>query len=192
MSTEIINYIDLHQNALLMLRDTCIAKIEGAIKIIISTLANNNKLLIAGNGGSAADSEHFTAELIGSYLERKRKPLPCISLSSNTSTLTAVSNDYSYANVFSRQLEALAKNGDCLVLISTSGKSENIVEAYKTAIKLNLDVILITSLKNNLPIYKKAHIIDVPSKDTPIIQELHILIIHLICNSIDKYFFNME
>ena len=189
MSTEIKNYIQEHKKVLELFHEKCSKSLKKSIEMIINSLLNGNKLLIAGNGGSAADAEHFSAELIGSYLERKRKPLACISLSSNTSTLTAVSNDYSFNKVFSRQIEALSNSSDCLILISTSGKSENILEAYKTGINLNLNIVVLTSVKHELPYYKNSSIIAIPSSNTPIIQELHILAIHIICNSIDKKFF---
>jgi D-sedoheptulose 7-phosphate isomerase len=161
--------------------------IEIAAKICIDCLKTGNKILLFGNGGSAADSQHIAAEIVGRY-KTERKGLPAISLTTDTSALTAISNDYGYLNVFHRQVEAIANDGDVLIGISTGGSSANVVKGLKIAKDLGCKAIGLSGKDggefNNIC---DVNII-VASSDTPRIQEMHTLIGHTICHLIDQAF----
>ena len=152
-------------------------------KIIKTALDNGNKILFCGNGGSASDSNHLACEFISKF-QKERKSLPAISLSSNNSILTAIGNDYSYDNIFSRQIEGLGQKNDVLIAISTSGKSKNILKAINQAKKQDLKVIFLTG--NNITNQDVDIEINVPSETTCEIQEMHIAIGHIICEIIEK------
>ncbi|EFK9911455.1 D-sedoheptulose 7-phosphate isomerase, partial [Campylobacter jejuni] len=145
------------------------------------------KILICGNGGSAADAQHFAAELSGRY-KKERKALAGIALTTDTSALSAIGNDYGFEFVFSRQVEALGNENDVLIGISTSGKSPNVLEALKKAKELNMLCLGLSGkgggMMNKLCDYNLV----VPSDDTARIQEMHILIIHTLCQIIDESF----
>ncbi len=163
-------------------------KIQGAAKRIINCYNTGSKLLACGNGGSATQAEHLVAELVGRYL-KDRAPLEAVSLCSNTASLTAISNDYGYDEVFARQVDALGKKGDVLVLLSTSGNSENMLKAIDAAKKNNLTTISILG-KNGGKMKGKCDIeIIVPSEITPRIQEMHLFIIHELCEAIEGSLF---
>jgi D-sedoheptulose 7-phosphate isomerase len=155
--------------------------LEQAATKIIETLKRGNKLLICGNGGSAADAQHFAAELTGRY-KTERKGLPAIALSTDTSALTAIGNDYGFERVFDRQVEALANKGDLIVGISTSGNSKNVIGAFKVGRYYGCECLGITGRDGG-----QMNVI-VPTEDTPRIQEMHILFIHIICQLIDNEF----
>lgn len=162
--------------------------IESAAQAVIAALKSEGKVIIFGNGGSAADSQHIAAELVGRFL-KERKGLPAIALSTNTSILTAIANDYSYSRVFSRQLEALAEKNDVIIGISTSGKAENVIEAVELANKKGLATIALTGCDGGgLARAAKISII-VPSKSTPRIQEAHVTIGHIICQLVEEALF---
>lgn len=162
-------------------------EIEAFAKAVLDALKKGNKVLICGNGGSAADAQHFAAELSGRY-KKERNALPGISLSTDTSALTAISNDYGYDQVFSRQIEALGRRGDVAVLISTSGNSPNLIKAAEKAKKMGLFIAgLIGKGGGKLkPLCDIAIVIG--SDNTPRIQEMHGLIIHSVCEIIDDGF----
>jgi len=163
------------------------ADIEALASAAVAALKNGNKLLICGNGGSAADAQHFAAELSGRYI-RERKALPGIALTTDTSALTAISNDYGFSKVFSRQVEALGRKGDVLVLISTSGESENLLEAAKKAKELGMITIgLLGKGGGRLKAACDKSFI-VQSDSTPRIQEMHAFAIHCICEFVDESF----
>lgn len=165
------------------------ANIETASKIIITALNNKNKIIFCGNGGSAADSQHLSAELMGRY-KIDRKPLASISLTVDTSAITAIGNDYGFANVFSRQLQGVGNKGDVLYATSTSGKSENVKKAVEQAKEMGISVIFVTG-KNKTEISALADVsIHAPSDQTNFIQEMHIAIGQLICGIVENYFFN--
>jgi D-sedoheptulose 7-phosphate isomerase len=166
-------------------------------KLCVDTLQNNRKILICGNGGSASDALHFSAELLNRF-ERNRPPLAAISLNSDVATLTAIANDFDYRLVFSKQIQALGQAGDLLCVFTTSGHSSNILEAVQTAVKQGLSIMafngqkggalrpLLDTLKKSHP--SPEHIIEIPvsSDHTARIQETHILMVHCLCDYIDE------
>jgi D-sedoheptulose 7-phosphate isomerase len=162
--------------------------INKSVDIILEALKRGNKLYFCGNGGSAADAQHLAAEFTGRfYLDRQA--LPAEALHCNTSYMTAVANDYSYEDVYSRMIEGVSKPGDILIGLSTSGNSKNIIKALKVA-KLNkLHTISLTGLNGGLMKNHSDYLLDIPSENTPRIQECHILIGHIICQMVEKQFF---
>jgi D-sedoheptulose 7-phosphate isomerase len=162
--------------------------IEKAARVIIESLSNGGKILIFGNGGSAADSQHIAAELIGRF-KMERKALPAIALTTDTSALTAIANDYGYEHVFSRQIEALASKGDVALGISTSGNSKNILEAFKKARSMGVQTIALSGGDGGLMRSEAGVSIIVATKDTPRIQESHIMIGHILCAIIEEKLF---
>ena len=161
--------------------------IQQASIMLINAIENGNKIMFCGNGGSAGDSQHLAAELIGKYL-KIRNPLPAISLTTNTSTLTSISNDMSFKETFSRQVEAFGKKGDVLFAISTSGKSQNIIFACKQAKKMKIKTVLLTGMKLKKSIGIDL-VINTPDTRVDRIQEMHIAIGHSICETVENYFF---
>lgn len=163
-------------------------EVAAAGEILVSSLQNGGKVLSCGNGGSAADAQHFSSELLGRF-EAERSSLPAIALTTDTSTLTAVGNDYGYARVFARQVDALGKAGDVLLAISTSGNSDNVIEAIGSAHKNSMTVVALTgrdggrmaSILNDSDIELR-----VPSERTIRIQEVHLLLVHALCDLIDQ------
>lgn len=158
-----------------------------AVELLFATLANNGKILACGNGGSAADAQHFIAELVGRF-ERDRLPLAGIALNTDTSIMTAVGNDYGFDNVFERQVAALGQTGDILVAISTSGNSENVLRAIQVAHERDMVVIALTG-KDGGKIGQILADTDihlcVPHQRTMRIQEVHIVLLHALCDGID-------
>lgn len=158
-----------------------------AVDLCFSTVSNNGKILACGNGGSAADAQHFIAELVGRF-ERERLPLAGIALNTDTSILTAVGNDYGYDQVFARQVSALGQPGDVLVAISTSGNSSNVQLSIKAAHEREMRVIALTGkgggMMNNILSDQDIHLC-VPHDRTMRIQEVHILLLHVLCDGID-------
>ena len=162
-------------------------KIETIIKKIINCFDKNGKLIFCGNGGSASDSQHLAAEFIGRY-KLDRKPLPAIALNTDTSVLTALSNDLGYAKVFERQIEALANQNDILFAISTSGKSKNVINAVNAAKRIKVFTICFTGAKNNKLSNLTDISINVPAEQVNHIQEMHIMIGHFICELVEKHY----
>ena len=150
-------------------------------------LRKGKKILLAGNGGSACDAQHFAGELVGRF-EYNRKGLSAISLNDNCSSITAIGNDYEYKKIFSRQVEALAKKDDFLIVFSTSGNSENIIDALQVAKKLEMHTVGLTGENGGKINPYCDYLIKVPHNKTARIQEGHTLIIHLICGLIEKSF----
>ena len=152
------------------------------------SLAQGNKIMFCGNGGSAADSQHLAAELVGRY-KINRSAIPAMSLTVDTSALTAIANDFGYEQVFVRQVEGLGKAGDCLVGISTSGNSQNIVNAFLKAKEMGIKTIAFTG-EGGGKMRELADIcLNVPSSATNNIQEMHIACGHILCDIVEKYFF---
>ena len=159
--------------------------IEKAAKIMLSAIKKGNKIIIFGNGGSAADSIHIAAELVGKF-HKKRRALPAIALTSNISSITALGNDFSFDYIFERQIEAFGEKGDVALGISTSGKSKNVIRGIEKAKKLNLKTVVLTG-KNKTLLSQIADVsIRVPSDSTPRIQEAHITIGHIVCEIIEN------
>lgn len=172
-----------------ILADTLfLEKIVEVIKACVLVYKNEKKILIAGNGGSAADAQHFAAELVGRY-GFDRPSLPSLALTTDTSNLTAIGNDYGYDYVFSRQLEGMGQKGDLFIGISTSGNSQNILNAFASAKAKGITTVALTGRDGG----KMANVADytliVPSNATPRIQESHLLIEHMICDAIEKEMF---
>jgi D-sedoheptulose 7-phosphate isomerase len=176
-----------HQNIIQKVIDTLTGDIETACEMITAAIQNGNKVLLAGNGGSAADAQHIAAELSGRFV-KERKALPGIALTTDTSAITAIANDYGYEHVFSRQLEALAQPGDLFIGISTSGNSEGILKAFEAAKKINCKTLGLSGRNGG----KMNGLCDlniiVPSDVTARIQEMHILIGHILCKAVDNLF----
>lgn len=162
-----------------------LAQAERAVTMLLITLQQGRKVLVAGNGGSAADAQHFAAELVGRF-KKERRGYPVIALTTDTSVLTAWSNDYDFESVFSRQIEALGSRDDVFIGISTSGMSKNIIRAVEQARRSGLRVILFLGKDGGMLKGRGDIEIIVPSTNTPRIQEAHILLIHGICEEIEK------
>jgi D-sedoheptulose 7-phosphate isomerase len=160
-------------------------KLKRVVEIIYNALKNGNKILICGNGGSAADAQHFAAEIVGRF-KLERKGFPAIALTTDTSILTAIGNDYGFDVIFERQVEALGKEGDVLVGISTSGNSENVIKAVNKAKEMGIHTIGLLGKGGG----KLKDMVDlalvVPSNDTARIQECHLTIYHVICEEVEK------
>lgn len=161
--------------------------IKKACETAVATLKAGGKILLCGNGGSAADAQHIAAELTGRY-KTERGALAGIALTTDTSALTAIGNDYGYEFVFSRQLEALGREGDLLIAISTSGNSGNVVKALELARKIGIKTIGLSGRTGGAMDELCELNLVVPSNDTPRIQEMHIMIGHIICQAIDDAF----
>lgn len=165
-----------------------IENIQKTVQACVLSLKNNGKILFCGNGGSAADAQHLAAELSGRFYY-DRPPLPSEALHVNTSYLTAVANDYSYDQVYSRMVKAVGKPGDVLIGLSTSGNSKNIVKAFEQAEELNIITVALTGASGGALRQTADILINVPSTDTPRIQESHILIGHIVCQLIEEQMF---
>ena len=187
MKNRVENYFqDVSRNFQLLEKQA--SNIEKAIKLIISSLENQKKIIFCGNGGSAADSQHLSAELMGRY-KLDRKPLAAMAITVDTSAITAIGNDYSFDDVFSRQLEGIGNTGDVLYATSTSGKSKNVLKAICKAKEKNIKVICLTG-NNETEMTNLADVsIFTPSDQTNYIQEMHIAIGQLMCGIVEEHFF---
>lgn len=191
---SIISDLKEHNNVISKIYFDLTDKITNSVLLIMDCYRNGGKVILIGNGGSAADAQHIAAELIGRF-KLERASLPAISLTTNTSILTALANDYGYDTIFSRQLEALIKDKDILIVITTSGNSPNILKAVETAKSKNIKVIGMTGRnggKLKTLLEKEDILINVPSDNTPRIQEVHIAIGHIICNLVEKNLFDIN
>jgi D-sedoheptulose 7-phosphate isomerase len=165
--------------------------ISQAVELMFAALSNGNKILACGNGGSAADCQHFAAELVGRF-ERERFPLPALALTTDTSILTAVGNDYSYKEVFAKQVQAFGQAGDILLAISTSGNSANVLAAVESALEREMRIVAFTGKDGGqlASMLTDADVhINVPHNRTARIQEVHLVAIHCICDGIDVALF---
>lgn len=165
--------------------------ISQAVELMFSALSNGNKILACGNGGSAADCQHFAAELVGRF-ERERFPLPAIALTTDTSILTAVGNDYSFKEIFSKQVQAFGQAGDVLLAISTSGNSGNVLAAVEAALEREMRIVAFTGKDGGqlAKLLTDADVhINVQHARTARIQEVHLCAIHAICDGIDVALF---
>ena len=182
---SLTNSLKEHLETIQKLVDSALPDIERSGQIICEALASGRKILLCGNGGSAADAQHIAAELVGCY-EKQRRSWPAIALTTDTSALTAVSNDLGYEQVFARQVLGLAQAGDVLVAISTSGKSKNVLRAAEQARESGCKIIALTGATSD-PLRSLCDIsVAVPSTRTSRVQEAHITIGHLWCEMVDQ------
>lgn len=189
MREEIVQALEESAGIKRMIADSLAGIIADGARVIIDAYRAGRKVFLIGNGGSAADAQHIAGEMVGRF-KLERVALPAMALTTNTSTLTALANDYGYDSVFRRQLEALAGERDILIAISTSGISSNIVQAAETARARGLTVIALTG-KSGGELKDRADLtIMVPSDDTPRIQEAHITIGHIICQLVERGLFD--
>lgn len=187
MTTRMVSHFNNAIATLQASRGALADTLSVAVDVLFGALANNAKILACGNGGSAADAQHFVAELVGRF-ERERLPLAALALNTDTSILTAVGNDYGFDEVYERQVNALGQPGDVLVAISTSGNSPNVVRAVQAAQQREMHVIALTGkgggVIGELMTAHDVHLC-VPSDRTMRIQEAHIVLLHALCDGID-------
>ncbi|KAF0808969.1 phosphoheptose isomerase [Alcanivorax sp. S71-1-4] len=168
--------------------------IEAAGQRMVESLLNGGKILTCGNGGSAGDAQHFSSELLNRF-ERERPALPAVALTTDSSTVTSIANDYSYNEIFSKQIRALGNAGDVLLAISTSGNSANVIQAVQAAHDRDMTVVALTGREGGemANLYSAGDVeIRVPAKVTARIQEVHLLVIHALCDYIDQQLFGGE
>ena len=190
MKKKIKNYLQNVSNNFKLLESQS-DNIQIATNIMIEALNSKNKIIYCGNGGSAADSQHLSAELMGRY-KLDRKPLPAISLTVDTSAITAIGNDYGFEHIFSRQLEGIGNKGDVLYATSTSGESKNVIKAIEKAKEIGIKVICVTGKDNNKMAEISNITIHAQSNETNHIQEMHIAIGQLICGIIEEELFGQN
>lgn len=159
------------------------------VEVIVNAFRNGNRVYFCGNGGSAADAQHLAAEFSGRFY-KDRKALPAEALHCNTSYLTAVANDYSFDEIYSRLIDGIGETGDLMVGLSTSGNSSNIIRAFETARKKDMITIGFTGESGGKMKSLCDHLINIPSTDTPRIQESHIMVGHIICQLVEEKYFN--
>jgi len=165
-----------------------IQKISEVTTLLIETFQQNGKVLFCGNGGSAADAQHLAAEFSGRFY-KDRQPLPSEALHVNTSYLTAVANDYGFEHVYSRMIKGIGKSGDVLIGLSTSGNSQNIIQAFRVARSLGMICVGFTGQTGGLLAAESDILLNIPSNDTPRIQESHITVGHILCELVEKALF---
>jgi D-sedoheptulose 7-phosphate isomerase len=179
------NSLQEHLDTIQKLLQSSLPKIEESGRMICDALTRGNKILICGNGGSAADAQHIAAELVG-YYENQRRSWPAIALTTDTSALTAVSNDLGFENVFARQVAGLAQAGDVLIAITTSGKSKNVLRAVEQAKERGCQTIALVGASAEILAPLCDIVVAVPASRTSRIQEAHITIGHLWCEIVDQ------
>ena len=185
MKKTVLETIEIHKKLLAEYETNCVDKVIAAAELIVDSINNDGCVYICGNGGSAADAQHVAGEFIGRF-KRQRKAFPAVALSTDTSVLTCVANDYSYEDIFARQIEALAKQGDVLWAFSTSGTSKNVIAATKLAKEIGLKVLAFTG-KKDTPLEQMSDIciaIDAPYSAPA--QEIHQLAYHTICDIVEQ------
>jgi D-sedoheptulose 7-phosphate isomerase len=177
--------LDEHLKLMAWVREHLPEPIEAAARLLIDTLEGGGKVLLFGNGGSAADAQHIAAELVGRF-KQERRGLPAVALTTDTSALTAIANDYGYEHVFARQVEALAAPGDVVVALSTSGNSPNVVRAVEAAARIGCAAIALTG-RDGGTLGKLAQVhLNVPHDDTARVQEAHITLGHILCDCVER------
>lgn len=200
-SEAYLNYYDTVENALAWHRkmlDKALTQSLGRVAIfaevtarLIETLRSGHKVLVAGNGGSAAEAQHFAAELVGRF-KRERAPYAVLSLTTDTSILTAIANDYGYQDIFARQVLALGQPDDMLIVFSTSGESENLLHAAAAARRCHMTIIAITGDQPNSLECLADVAVHVPTVDTAITQELHMMVTHILCDIVESELMSSE
>lgn len=191
MQQQIGAHFKGHLEAISAMSEQLSSRIEDAARLLCQTLQAGGKILIAGNGGSAADAQHFAAELVGRFL-MERRALPALALTTDSSILTAVGNDYGFEQIFSRQVEALAAPGDLVVGISTSGNSENVCRALAAAHNADCRTLALIGGQGGRLAAQAELALLVPASHTPHIQEGHLLLIHLLCDLVERQLFAQE
>lgn len=186
MSDVVNRYMEEHLEVAKQVADTMLPQVDAVADALVATLARGGRIYVCGNGGSAADAQHFAAELTGRY-RRERRPLPAVALTTDSSALTCIGNDYAFADVFLRQVEALVREGDAVVGITTSGNSENVLRALEAAKRLGAHTVALTGHGGGKVTGVADQTLVVPSDTTARIQEMHILFIHMICERIDDW-----
>lgn len=185
MKSTIVDELTSHLETIQAVIGSMEEELAQASTMVVDILKSGHKVLLCGNGGSAADAQHISAELTGRY-KKERRGLPSIALTTDTSALTAIGNDYGYERVFERQVEALANRGDLLIGISTSGNSANVVNALKRAKELGCSTLGFSGRDGGAMSEVCDINLVVPSNNTPRIQEMHILFGHMLCQVIDE------
>lgn len=191
MKKSVIEAVKEHNDVIgrLLSDEKCLESIAELSRMAVETYQNGKKLLLCGNGGSAADAQHIAAELVGRFV-MERRALGAVALAVNSSSLTAIANDYGYDTVFARQVEAFGDSGDLLIGISTSGNSPNVVKAMLKAKEMGLKTAALTGGDSSVEIVNHADVsVCVPSKVTARIQEMHILIGHIFCEQVENALF---
>jgi len=185
MSEPLNSYLEEHLADARQL-EPLLPQVEAVAQAICHALAQGGRVYAFGNGGSAADAQHFAAELLGRY-RRERRPLPAMALTTDPSTVTCIGNDYAFAELFARQVEGLVRPGDVVVGITTSGNSENVIRGLAAARRLGAVTVALTGGTGGRVVSVADHALVVPSGATARIQEMHVLMIHMICERIDDW-----
>ncbi len=170
--------------------DENFSRLIAIIKLIADSLENGNKVLLFGNGGSAAEAQHLAAEFVNRFL-MERPPLPAIALSTDSSILTSIGNDYSFSEIFSKQIVALGKEGDIAIGISTSGNSANVIKAIEVAKEMGIETVALTGNDGGDLAKVANYSLIVPSNSTPCIQEVHMAVGHILCEMVEAQIFKM-
>jgi len=178
------NILTTRDNLNILINSDLLNKIDKLSRLIHTSLKNNKKLLFCGNGGSASEASHIAAEFVGRYLKERREQ-PAISLTTDTSIITAIGNDYSFKEIFSKQIKAIGNRGDILIALSTSGKSENIIHAIKSAKAKGMKTVLFTGEKKFKHKKLTNFEINAPAKRVDRIQELHLVLLHNLCELVE-------
>ncbi len=188
MVREIRAQLQAHREVLVLIETQLAERLAAAVDLVVTALAEGNKLLVMGNGGSAGDAQHLAAEIVGRF-KLERRALPAVALTTDTSILTAIGNDYGFDQVFRRQVEALAAPGDVVVGISTSGNSPNVLAALTLAREMGCRTVGLLGRDGGSigPVVDLE--LTVPSQDTPRIQEGHITMIHILCDLVERRMF---
>lgn len=187
MTDSIAAHLNASRDALIRAADDAVLwDVSRAIAgTIVTAINSGNKVLLIGNGGSAADAQHIAAEIVGRY-KKERSGWPAIALTTDTSALTSIANDYGFEQIFSRQIEALGHKGDVLIALSTSGRSPNILKALDFARTRGIVTIGFTGLKGEAMRASCDHLLVSPSDDTPVIQQIHMVALHGICDAVER------
>ena len=173
----------------LLENEALLETIEKVIQVITDAFKKGNRIYLCGNGGSAADAQHLAAEFTGRFY-KDRSALPAEALHCNSSYLTSVGNDYGFDMVYARMIEGIGQTGDILIGLSTSGNSANIIKAFEAAATKKMITIAFTGITGGILKSMSDHLINIPSADTPRIQECHIMIGHIICQQVEEKYFN--
>lgn len=174
-----------HGHLLHTTRDAVVEPFTQLVEICLTAVSRRNKIILFGNGGSASDAQHIAAELVGRFVS-DRQPVPAVSLTTDTSALTAISNDYGFDYVFERQLLGLGQTGDVAIGLSTSGNSQNVIQALRTAKSMGITSAGFTGSNGGAMKEIASPLLIVPSAETPRIQEMHIILGHLMCAAIEQ------